>query len=62
MPDTVAARALDPFFTTKDLGKGTGLGLAQVHSLLLQSQGTIEIESSPGAGTTIKLVFPTAAS
>jgi signal transduction histidine kinase len=62
MPETVAARALDPFFTTKDLGKGTGLGLAQVHSLMLQSQGAIEIQSSPGAGTTIKLVFPTAAS
>ena len=58
MPDTVAARALDPFFTTKDVGKGTGLGLAQVHSLMLQSQGSIEIVSSPGTGTTIRLVFP----
>lgn len=57
MPETVAARALDPFFTTKDVGKGTGLGLAQVHSLMLQSQGSIEIVSSPGAGTTIRLVF-----
>ena len=58
MPETVAARALDPFFTTKKVGKGTGLGLAQVHSLMLQSQGSIEIVSSPGAGTTIRLVFP----
>ena len=58
MPETVAARALDPFFTTKEIGKGTGLGLAQVHSLMLQSQGSIEIESSPGEGTTIRLVFP----
>ena len=58
MPEAVSARALDPFFTTKDVGKGTGLGLAQVHSLMLQSQGSIEIVSSPGAGTTIRLVFP----
>ena len=58
MPETVAARALDPFFTTKEVGKGTGLGLAQVHSLMLQSHGSIAIESSPGAGTTIRLEFP----
>jgi signal transduction histidine kinase len=60
MSDEVAARALDPFFTTKDVGKGTGLGLAQVHSLMLQSQGSIAIVSSPGAGTTFKLEFPAA--
>ena len=58
MAETVVARALDPFFTTKAIGKGTGLGLAQVHSLMLQSQGSIEIESKPGSGTTIRLVFP----
>ena len=58
MPETVAARALDPFFTTKGVGKGTGLGLAQVHSLMLQSQGSIAIDTAPGAGTTIRLVFP----
>ena len=58
MAETVAARALDPFFTTKAIGKGTGLGLAQVHSLMLQSQGSIEIDSKPGSGTTIRLVFP----
>ena len=58
MPETVAARALDPFFTTKEVGKGTGLGLSQVHSLMLQSQGSIAIDSTPGAGTTIRLVFP----
>ena len=60
MPEDVAARALDPFFTTKAVGKGTGLGLAQVHSLMLQSHGSIAIESSPGAGTTIRLEFPAA--
>ena len=58
MPEAVAARALDPFFTTKEIGKGTGLGLAQVHSLMLQSHGSIEIESTAGVGTTIRLVFP----
>jgi signal transduction histidine kinase len=60
MPEDVATRALDPFFTTKAVGKGTGLGLAQVHSLVLQSNGSIHIESSPGAGTTVRLVFPEA--
>ena len=58
MPETVAARALDPFFTTKKVGKGTGLGLAQVHRLMLQSPGSIAIDTVPGAGTTIRLVFP----
>ena len=60
MAEEVVARALDPFFTTKDVGKGTGLGLAQVHSLMLQSQGSVSITSSPGAGTTFRLEFPAA--
>ena len=60
MAEEIVARALDPFFTTKDVGKGTGLGLAQVHSLMLQSQGSVSITSSPGAGTTFRLEFPAA--
>ena len=58
MPPDVAARALDPFFTTKPSGKGTGLGLAQVQSLMLQSHGSIALASEPGKGTTLTLTFP----
>jgi signal transduction histidine kinase len=61
MPADVAAKALDPYFTTKEAGKGTGLGLAQVQSLMAQSDGRIEIESWPGGGTRIALQFPIAA-
>jgi signal transduction histidine kinase len=58
MPPEIAARAFDPFFTTKPDGKGTGLGLAQVHGLMLQSQGTISIASELGKGTAFTLTFP----
>jgi signal transduction histidine kinase len=60
MPADVAAKALDPYFTTKEAGKGTGLGLAQVQSLMAQSDGRVEIESWPGEGTRIELQFPIA--
>ena len=60
MPADVVAKALDPYFTTKEAGKGTGLGLAQVQSLMAQSDGRIEIESWPGEGTRIELQFPVA--
>lgn len=60
MAPDVVAKALDPYFTTKEAGKGTGLGLAQVQSLMAQSDGRIEIESWPGEGTRIELYFPIA--
>ena len=56
-PETLA-RATEPFFTTKGLGKGTGLGLSMAHGLAEQSGGRLEIESSPGKGTTIELWLP----
>ena len=55
MTEDVIEHAFEPFFTTKETGKGTGLGLSQVYGTLHQSGGTARIESSPGAGTTVRL-------
>jgi CheY-like chemotaxis protein len=57
MSEEVASRAFEPFFTTKDVGKGTGLGLSMVYGMARQSGGTARIDSAPGAGTTVKLLF-----
>jgi signal transduction histidine kinase/ActR/RegA family two-component response regulator len=58
-PET-AAKAGEPFFTTKEHGKGTGLGLAQVYGLCRQSGGDLRIISKVDSGTTIVLVLPLA--
>jgi PAS domain S-box-containing protein len=58
MGPEVAARAVEPFFTTKPVGKGTGLGLSHVYGLMQQSGGDAEIESALGKGTTVSLYFP----
>ncbi len=58
MTPEVLSRALEPFFTTKGEGRGTGLGLAQVQALVRQSGGSTQIDSAPGAGTTVTLRFP----
>jgi PAS domain S-box-containing protein len=58
MDEATLARAVEPFFTTKDIGKGTGLGLSMVHGLALQSGGTMRLTSAFGAGTTAALWLP----
>lgn len=61
MDTATLTRATEPFFTTKVDGKGTGLGLASVHSLALQSGGALRLSSSPGIGTTVEMWIPRAA-
>jgi PAS domain S-box-containing protein len=58
MSPEVMRRATEPFFTTK--GPGTGLGLAMVHGFVQQSHGRLELESEPGKGTLVRMIFPVA--
>jgi signal transduction histidine kinase len=58
-PET-AARAFEPYFTTKPLGRGSGLGLAQVMSFARQSGGDVRLNTSPGGGTRVAMLLPAA--
>jgi len=58
-PDVIE-KVMEPFFTTKDVGKGSGLGLSMVYGFANQSNGAIRIESEVGAGTTAELWLPRA--
>ncbi len=61
MSEDIIASAFQPFYTTKDFGKGSGLGLSMVYGFVNQSGGGVEIESEPGSGTCVKILLPRAA-
>jgi PAS domain S-box-containing protein len=60
MTDEVKGKIFEPFYTTKDVGKGTGLGLAVVHGVITQGGGQIAVESAVGTGTTFHVLLPLA--
>jgi signal transduction histidine kinase/ActR/RegA family two-component response regulator len=60
MSEAVRTRAMEPFFTTKPIGQGTGLGLSQVYGIVRESGGLVFIDSTPNEGTTLRLILPAA--
>jgi PAS domain S-box-containing protein len=58
MDESIASRAIEPFFSTKGIGKGTGLGLSMVHGLAAQLGGALSLRSTPGCGTCVELWLP----
>jgi len=60
MSEEVRAQVFHPFFTTKEVGQGTGQGLAIAHSVITRHKGSIEVESTPGQGTCFTIRLPLA--
>lgn len=61
MPEDIVQQVIEPFFTTKDVSEGTGLGLSMVHGYMSQTNGFMHIDSVQGRGTTVSLYFVAAA-
>lgn len=61
IPEKELQKVWEPFYTTKDAGKGSGLGLSMVYGFMRQSGGHVEIESTLGLGTTVRLYLPVSA-
>lgn len=60
MDEATKARVFEPFYTTKKFGQGSGLGMAIVHGMAVQSGGAVSVRSAPGQGTTVTLYLPCA--
>jgi signal transduction histidine kinase len=60
MPPEILEHAFEPFYTTKEVGKGSGLGLSQLYGFVRQSGGTVKIDSEVGSGTTVSIYLPKA--
>ena len=58
MSEEIKKQIFAPFFTTKDIGQGTGLGLAVVHSIVTSYKGSIKVESKPNCGTKFEIKLP----
>jgi signal transduction histidine kinase len=58
LTDEVRSHLFEPYFTTKEEGKGTGLGLPIIHNIVREGGGHIEVFSTPGTGTTFAICLP----